>query len=764
MFFTAPEWQAWVVIVDISAACHCRANETDDLYTHTGLTCSPHTVGDESYDGTTRADLLTVTPNAKPSGVGLMAFCTIQRGQLIASEPCSVIRDDGTRSRLPWTGCPLLHFLTHSCAPNTEIAWNATTERFVLHALRKIKANEELTVSYIDPYQGTEERLEDLGFDCLCPVCVSALNNMILHKPNPSETERKVMGIALATIRDWRTQHFGALPDSQPMVLTRLILDSVVRRRLAQFPKVVQQADFLLNEAERAMLRDSKLGLAHEVLATVELVACCTCNDLAEWDLHARAYDEHRYAQVVKLRECLGPEHPRTVQCEAYAARRVEELLDEIFATAQGGASGFGAGESDGGGEPPAALGFLGVAQGESAPGKHWKKNKRRKDRRKESRRDQMSSDETSSGYDDDSQPGSSNDDIPPGADPARPRLSWRPVNSTIDSQGIGATRDIEACELIMSMPVSLEIPGPSLRDAATFQAFLRTTTDDQKEHLLYYLTRSPPEYWPPITRVPHFVLAIEVEHERLYAYLKPRIPRFAHPFVANAPVYRLCRKMWLLNHSCSPNAHASWNPLTRRLNVRAVKAIAHGDEITVPYVDVIRPFAARARGLDFKCRCVICIAAKNEPDHFADWEASIGDLAKGLMKMRTFRSTYDDEAAKLSPERGRTILAEAEKQKLLDAAKMLEKGNAKAGLICMDFAPCYAVPAFIRRVLYRAEQRQDCYQALVQNLRAEALLLARCLGGSHPSALDAVRAFRVMALLDKSLEQEIRELGLMDD
>lgn len=64
--------------------------------------------------------------------------------------------------------------LNHSCVPNVENIYNPSTSCVTIHALRKISAGEELTVSYGDSCRNRVQRESDLafyGFTCDCTAC-----------------------------------------------------------------------------------------------------------------------------------------------------------------------------------------------------------------------------------------------------------------------------------------------------------------------------------------------------------------------------------------------------------------------------------------------------------------------------------------------------------------------------------------------------------------------------------------------------------------
>ncbi|KAI0044074.1 SET domain-containing protein [Auriscalpium vulgare] len=65
------------------------------------------------------------------------------------------------------------------------------------------------------------------------------------------------------------------------------------------------------------------------------------------------------------------------------------------------------------------------------------------------------------------------------------------------------------------------------------------------------------------------------------------------------------------VNHSCSPNAEFLWNMDTLTGDVRALRHIAPGEQITTSYVDVFSPYTSRLdtlwRSYTFRCQCPTC-------------------------------------------------------------------------------------------------------------------------------------------------------------
>lgn len=82
----------------------------------------------------------------------------------------------GSSSGVPGAGIFLQGTrINHSCLPNVSHSWNKQLNAKVFHALRDLEKGEELTTSYILPFQAREARqrylLEKHGFVCQCVAC-----------------------------------------------------------------------------------------------------------------------------------------------------------------------------------------------------------------------------------------------------------------------------------------------------------------------------------------------------------------------------------------------------------------------------------------------------------------------------------------------------------------------------------------------------------------------------------------------------------------
>ncbi|KAF5711077.1 SET domain-containing protein [Fusarium mundagurra] len=69
---------------------------------------------------------------------------------------------------------PTICLINHSCLPNSHNNWNSEAGHETIHALRPIKAGEEITISYVEGGPSNVRRpilKESFGFDCACSLC-----------------------------------------------------------------------------------------------------------------------------------------------------------------------------------------------------------------------------------------------------------------------------------------------------------------------------------------------------------------------------------------------------------------------------------------------------------------------------------------------------------------------------------------------------------------------------------------------------------------
>lgn len=69
---------------------------------------------------------------------------------------------------------PTICLINHSCLPNSHNNWNGEANHETIHAIRPIKAGEEITISYDHGGPSAERQAffkNAFGFDCKCSIC-----------------------------------------------------------------------------------------------------------------------------------------------------------------------------------------------------------------------------------------------------------------------------------------------------------------------------------------------------------------------------------------------------------------------------------------------------------------------------------------------------------------------------------------------------------------------------------------------------------------
>lgn len=69
---------------------------------------------------------------------------------------------------------PTICLINHSCLPNSHNSWNGDAGHETIHAIRPIKAGEEITIPYDHGGRSADRQLflrQSFGFDCKCTAC-----------------------------------------------------------------------------------------------------------------------------------------------------------------------------------------------------------------------------------------------------------------------------------------------------------------------------------------------------------------------------------------------------------------------------------------------------------------------------------------------------------------------------------------------------------------------------------------------------------------
>ncbi|XP_053315754.1 histone-lysine N-methyltransferase SMYD3 [Spea bombifrons] len=105
---------------------------------------------------------------------------------------------------------------------------------------------------------------------------------------------------------------------------------------------------------------------------------------------------------------------------------------------------------------------------------------------------------------------------------------------------------------------------------------------------------------------------------------------------------------MSLLNHSCDPNCVIAFEG--RYLNLRTVREIPKGEELTISYIDVMMPTHQRQNQLKrqycFTCNCHRCLSNDKDKDMLAGDEQAWKEMECSLSRLEEMRSQDKGEEA----------------------------------------------------------------------------------------------------------------------
>ncbi|KAJ0162382.1 SET domain-containing protein 5 [Colletotrichum tanaceti] len=133
-----------------------------------------------------RASLLALSPNPDKSSGVLGWLESLWRSRAAPARTAAnhavlgIFRnnnfDIGDRTRALF---PRVARLNHACVPNAQGNFNAALRAFTVHATRDIRADEEITISYLDEHLGLRRARqsalrEGYGFACGCDACGGA--------------------------------------------------------------------------------------------------------------------------------------------------------------------------------------------------------------------------------------------------------------------------------------------------------------------------------------------------------------------------------------------------------------------------------------------------------------------------------------------------------------------------------------------------------------------------------------------------------------
>jgi len=197
-----------------------------------------------------------------------------------------------------------------------------------------------------------------------------------------------------------------------------------------------------------------------------------------------------------------------------------------------------------------------------------------------------------------------------------------------VPGKGIGciATQEIKEGALVLreaSQLIRAEDPGtcPGGAVGLVLKAFKQMSSSDRKAYLKLHnkFDENKPTTWTEAMQMEyqHFVKVLnEVETSDMSKAKSLKVLTiYASNYIGNGVPIKKSR----FNHSCSPNTVADWNEETNIHEVKALVKIKQGEEITIPYLMMVKPRAWRRFALKewycFDCRCHACEISDQEAE-----------------------------------------------------------------------------------------------------------------------------------------------------
>ncbi|KAK3625030.1 hypothetical protein LTR56_020674 [Elasticomyces elasticus] len=674
--------------------------------------------------------------------IGLVAKQCIERGQLVL---IGLPKDDQTQDTdshaansitLPWQVTGSLARLNHSCSPSVEVS--DADGKFHVHATRIIEEKEELTVAYVSPYQIRSERRRELGFDCNCNTCV--LTGEALAE---SEQRRGQLAGIAAIMNGFRWRHFRQLEDDGAMMFSEDVAQSLdgddtlgaVRDELEDFVELAAAEDIC----------DSQLARAHEILALIySFLSRYEPEDEQEAKLvkvtGERAV-EHQNLQIIYLVICLGPLHQRvknlveSLQEDADAITKMLDLMDSMQLT-----------DAD-----PQRTGDSGEVGSASVPdGRSGTENQAAgaKDEAKEK------STEDESGL----QPTTMIQEPPIALTPTKP---WRRFASPIHAIGLCAARDIQPFERIMSQDSIHNLGGGAFDDASgLYNELLSDKDSDAAVIAMLSVTKiAPVKYTMPVSTVDEFRRAFDANGMALSEYMpKHLVTRCYFPYVKGSDVCRLVSRACQLNHSCAPNAEAAWNGPGQRLEVRALRAIKKGEEITIPYVDIYQKAPRRWLSLGFPCSCTVCLLRVSDNESFQTRETRVNLISEGLKTIRAYRNKYACTVSGLTKDIAQAVVNDPQTDLVMTlSSKDWVSGSTSSESGPVSSTSCrYEVQSFTHRARFLTDGNSSDFDDAIECKGMETNLLSERLGLHHPRSKKAMREGMALVHEEFRLDAEL--------
>ncbi|GAB1726438.1 hypothetical protein NU195Hw_g6643t1 [Hortaea werneckii] len=283
---------------------------------------------------------------------------------------------------------------------------------------------------------------------------------------------------------------------------------------------------------------------------------------------------------------------------------------------------------------------------------------------------------------------------------------------SSLDGMGVFATESLCPGETIFSEPVLIERPFHLItKKGKLTPAFFQFFTDIQNLSLeekwellrLHYIVRS--DNSEMIEDVDDLNTRLGKTRKRwndpICLALAEVGRRACFPFVGLEETHRLFGgDVVFLNHSCRPNAAATWDDKSRTLTLRALHHIDPDEEVCISYIDPCMERHDRHLYLGFRCKCAEC---RKKGRRLLLSESRRNIMADGLYWIRRFWAQYPSPGEQSSGEETAEWIAAITDDKdhenvLGIASRVIQAARDNEDLVHVELREAYATQCLIRR------------------------------------------------------------------
>ena len=223
-----------------------------------------------------------------------------------------------------------------------------------------------------------------------------------------------------------------------------------------------------------------------------------------------------------------------------------------------------------------------------------------------------------------------------------------------VKGKGVGciASQAMKRGELVLREFPQLFLPddlaGTNLvqQTKSILKAFSVMSKEDQARYMrLYNIYSADCTKWSDKMRIDFQDIMGAMRQISFQSFSFEKAVRIWTIFRTNAFHKGVCLRMSRFNHSCRPNAQHFWNGDTKTRDLRALRRIKEGEELTVSYsggLDLISRKERRARmkeAFNFECQCEACNLTKTE---IQDESKTFQRYNKLKLKMAKIQGTVD--------------------------------------------------------------------------------------------------------------------------